>query len=231
MNIAVIPARGGSKRIPRKNVKLFNGLPVISYAIAAAKESAIFDQIVVSTDDEEIAEIAISFGASIPWMRQKDLSDDYATTLSVMQDAVNQLDAAVNDLKYVCCIYPATPLLSPSFLRDGLRILKNGEWDYVVTASPSKAPPERSLSIGNSKEINMRFPDYETTRTQDLAPAYFDAGQFYWGRKTAWQLGLPILTSNSTILELPRELALDIDTLDDWHYAERIFKVYGKDSR
>jgi N-acylneuraminate cytidylyltransferase len=231
MNIAVIPARGGSKRIPRKNIKLFNGLPVISYAIAAAKDSALFDQIVVSTDDEEIAEIAISFGASIPWMRQKDLSDDYSTTISVMQDAVNQLDASVNDLKYVCCIYPATPLLSPSFLRDGLRILKNGNWDYVVTASLSKAPPERSLVIGNTNEITMRFPGHETTRTQDFPPAYFDAGQFYWGRKTAWQRGLPILTSKSTILELPRELAVDIDTLDDWHYAERIFKVHGKDSR
>jgi N-acylneuraminate cytidylyltransferase len=231
MNIAVIPARGGSKRIPGKNIKLFNGLPVISYAIAAARESAIFDQIVVSTDDEEIAEVAISFGASIPWMRSKDLSDDHATTVSVMQDAVNKLDASFNSLKYVCCIYPATPLLRPELLRDGLRILKDGNWDYVVTASLSRTPPERSLSMGKSREIFMRFPEFETKRTQDFPPAYYDAGQFYWGEKTAWQSGKPIFTSKSTILELPRDLAVDIDTLDDWHYAERMFKMYGKDSR
>jgi len=231
MNIAVIPARGGSKRIPRKNVKLFNGLPVISYAIAAAKESAIFDQIVVSTDDEEIAEIALSFGATIPWMRPKDLSDDYATTVSVMQDAVNKLGATFSSLQYVCCIYPATPLLNPTLLKEGLRILREGNWDYVVTASVLRTPPERSLSIGKSKEIYMRFPEFETERTQDFPPAYYDAGQFYWGGKTAWQSALPLLTSKSTILELPRELAVDIDTLDDWHYAERMFKIYGKGSR
>ncbi len=231
MNIAVIPARGGSKRIPRKNIRLFNGLPVISYAIAAAKKSEIFDQIVVSTDDEEIAEIAISFGASIPWMRSKNLSDDFATTIHVMQDAVNQLDNSGNDLKHVCCIYPATPLLKPKFLTEGLKILESADWDYVITASVAKSPPERSLSVGKNKEISMRFPSFETTRSQDFPPAYFDAGQFYWGRKTAWQSGLPIFTSKSTMLELPRELAVDIDTLDDWDYAERLFEIYGKDAK
>jgi pseudaminic acid cytidylyltransferase len=113
MNIAVIPARGGSKRIPRKNIKLFNGLPVIAYAIRAAKESGVFSEIVVSTEDEEIAEVATSFGAAIPWMRPKNLSEDNSTTVSVMQDAVMKLKSCFDELEYVCCIYPATPLLQP----------------------------------------------------------------------------------------------------------------------
>jgi N-acylneuraminate cytidylyltransferase len=229
MNIAVIPARGGSKRIPRKNIKLFNGLPVISYAIAAARESAVFEQIIVSTDDEEIAQIATSFGASVPWMRQKNLADDYATTTSVMQDAIDKLDATLKNLQYVCCIYPATPLLSPTLIEEGLRVLKEGDWDYVLTGSELRTPPERALVMGTNKEILMRFPEYEVSRTQDFSPAYYDAGQFYWGKKTAWQSGLPPLTSKSTILELPRELAVDIDTLADWHYAELMFKFNGKD--
>ena len=119
MNIAVIPARGGSKRIPRKNIKLFYGLPVIAYAIKAAKDSEIFDEIIVSTDDEEIAEVAINFGAAVPWMRPKDLSDDYATTVSVMQDAVKKLKMNLINLENICCIYPVTPLLKPNFCCDG----------------------------------------------------------------------------------------------------------------
>ena len=230
MNIAIIPARGGSKRIPRKNIKLFHGLPVIAYAIRAARESGVFDEVLVSTDDWEIAEIAQDYGAVVPWMRSIQLSDDYVTTAAVMQDALKRLDSNSNNLENVCCIYATTPLLMPHFLSQGLKILLDGDWNYVVSASRINTPPERFLSLAENREIMMRFPDYEKTRTQDLPSTFHDAGQFYWGKKAAWASGLPIFTSNSTILELPREFAVDLDTLDDWHYAERLFSIYGKDT-
>lgn len=225
MNIAVIPARGGSKRIPRKNIKLFQGLPVIAYAIKAARESDLFDEIFVSTDDEEIAGVAESFGATIPWLRPKNLSDDYATTVSVMQDAVKRLNLSELNLENICCIYPATPLLKPIFLSDGLKVLKDGDWNYVFSALKSNTPPQRFFSLGTSKQVEMLFPEFEITRTQDLEHYYSDAGQFYWGRKSAWEAGLPIFSSKSTILEIPGKSAVDIDTPEDWHYAEALFNL------
>ena len=229
MNIAIIPARGGSKRIPRKNIKSFFGIPIIAYAIKVAAESELFDKIVVSTDDNEIAEIARSFGASVPWIRASQLSDDFATTVSVMQDAVKKLDSNLLNIENVCCIYPTTPLLKPEHLIDGLRVLNDGEWDYVVAASRSKTPLERFLTIGENHQIVMRFPEHETSRTQDLPLAYNDAGQFYWGKKISWESALPLFTSRATILEIPRECVIDVDTPDDWHYAERMYSAFGKD--
>jgi pseudaminic acid cytidylyltransferase len=229
MNIAIIPARGGSKRIPRKNIRPFYGFPIIAYAIKLAIECEIFSEVIVSTDDEEIAEVAISFGASVPWLRTSELSDDYATTVSVMQDAVKRLEDRYGTLENVCCIYPATPLLKCEQLKKALWVLKEGNWDYVIGVSGARTPPERFFSIGDNREIIMRFPEHETSRTQDLPQAYHDAGQFYWGKKISWETALPLFTSRSTIFELPSECAIDVDTLDDWHYAERIFGIYGKD--
>ena len=225
MNIAVIPARGGSKRIPRKNIKLFHGLPVIAYAIKAAKESEVFDEVFVSTDDEEIAEIAKSFGAKIPWLRSKDLSGDNVTTIRVIQDAVKKLKTNLIGLENLCCIYPATPLLKPSSLSQGLKILDNGDWSYVFSALKASNSPQRYFSLGKSKEVEMLFPEFEATRTQDLATTYLDAGQFYWGKMSAWESGLPIFSSNSTIIELSNESAVDIDTPEDWYEAERLFEL------
>ena len=225
MNIAVIPARGGSKRIPRKNIKLFHGLPVIAYAINAARETGIFDEIFVSTDDEEIAEVAMNFGAKIPWIRATDLSDDYATTVSVMQDAVNKLKTNLTALENICCIYPATPLLKPSFLSEGLKILEDGDWSYVFSGIKTSTPLQRFFSLGTSMGVEMLFPKYEATRTQDLSDFYYDAGQFYWGRKSSWESSLPIFSNKSTILEIPSESAVDIDTPEDWHYAENLFNL------
>ena len=224
MNIAVIPARGGSKRIPRKNIKLFHGLPVIAYAIKAAQESGVFDEVFVSTDDEEIAAVAKSFGATIPWLRVKDLSDDYATTISVMQDAVSKLKSNLINLQNICCIYPATPLLKPSFISQGLQILKDNDWSYVFSSTRVDEPVHRFFSLGVSQGVEMLFPEHEVTRTQDLPRVYRDAGQFYWGKKSSWDLGSPIFTTKSTILELPNELVVDIDSIDDWRRAERLFE-------
>lgn len=229
MSIAIIPARGGSKRIPRKNIKMFHGLPVIAYAIKAAKESEMFEEVFVSTDDEEIAEVARMYGAEVPWMRSKQLADDFTTTVNVMQDAVKKLDSDLDNLGSICCIYPTTPLLKPNFLSHGHQILIDGDWDYVVSASRVTTTLERLLLLGENKEILMGSPEHQTTRTQDFPPTYRDAGQFYWGKKIAWENALPMFTSKSTILELPREFDVDIDTLEDWHYAERLFSSYGED--
>jgi len=230
MNIAIIPARGGSKRIPRKNIKLFHGLPAISYPIQVAQGSGIFSEIFVSTDDQEIAEVAESFGASVPWKRSNDLANDFSTTVEVMQDAVTRLSSTLKKLENVCCIYPVTPLLRTEHLSQGLEILSTGDWDYVVSAVKASPSPERIFSLGINQEILMRFPEYEVTRTQDLPVSFHDAGQFYWGKKSAWENALPLLTSKSTILELPRDCAVDVDTLEDWHYAETLFGRNGRAS-
>ena len=231
MNIAVIPARGGSKRIPRKNIKIFNGLPVIAYAIKAAKESGVFSEVFVSTEDEEIAEVAKSFGATIPWMRSKELSEDHSTTISVMQDAVVRLKSSLIDLEYVCCIYPVTPLLQPRYIREGLEVIQSGNWDYTIAASRAGTPPQRYFSLDPVNRVEMHFPENEATRTQDFLTSYHDAGQFYFGRSSAWALGSGIFSSRSTIIEIPHELSVDIDTLDDWDYAERLFAIYGRELR
>jgi pseudaminic acid cytidylyltransferase len=229
MNIAVIPARGGSKRIPGKNIKIFHGLPVIAYAIKAAKECGVFREVFVSTDNEEIAEVARSFGATIPWLRSKDLSDDHSTTINVMQDAVKKLKTNFSELEYACCIYPATPLLQPSFISKGFQILEDGNWDYVFSASRTGTPPERMFSLNSGNLVEMHSPKHQATRTQDFLPSYHDAGQFYFGRSSSWESGLQIFSSKSTIVEIPRELSVDIDTLDDWHYAERLFETQRRE--
>ncbi len=223
MNIAIIPARGGSKRIPRKNIKLFHGLPVIAYAIQTAKKSEIFDEVFVSTDDEEIADIARSFGATIPWIRSTDLSDDYTTTVRVMQDAVEKLDASLNNLRNICCIYPATPLLKSIFLSESYKVLEEGKWNYVFAGVRQETSPARFFSMGSSGGVEMLFPEHLETRTQDLVDVFADAGQFYWGPKSSWLSALPIFSQNSTIVEIPKKMVLDIDTMYDWRRAENIF--------
>jgi N-acylneuraminate cytidylyltransferase len=224
MNIAVITARGGSKRIPRKNIKEFYGKPVIAYAIKAALESEIFNEVFVSTDDEEIAEIAQSFGATVPWLRSKELSDDYATTVVVMQDAVLRLTSSLANLENICCIYPVTPLLKSRFLAQGLEILQNGNWDYVISALRSETQQERLFSLGPANEVQMHFPKQIETLTQNFSITYQDAGQFYWGRKSSWELAKPIFSTTSTIIEMPENFSVDVNTLDDWRRAEHLFE-------
>ena len=153
------------------------------------------------------------------------MSDDYATTVSVMQDAVKRLNLSKLNLENICCIYPATPLLKPIFLSDGLKVLKDGDWNYVFSGLKASTPPQRFFSLGASKGVEMLFPEFEITRTQDLGNYFSDAGQFYWGRKSAWESGLPIFSSESTILEISSGAAIDIDTPEDWDRAERLFEL------
>jgi pseudaminic acid cytidylyltransferase len=223
MNIAVIPARGGSKRIPRKNIKEFNGKPAISYAIKAALESQVFSEVIVSTDDEEIAEYSRSQGAKIPWLRSEQLSNDFATTSQVMQDAVLNLES--DNFDNVCCIYPVTPLLRPKYISEGLRVLNDGNWDYVFSAIKNDSNPQRFFTLNSSNSVSMLFPEFELTRTQDLQQTFYDAGQFYWGKKSAWLDKRPIFDSLSTIIEMSKEDAVDIDTFSHWKLAEDLYSA------
>lgn len=226
-NIAVIPARGGSKRIPRKNIKMFHGQPLISYSIEAAIKSNCFDRVIVSTDDEEIAEVALSFGAEVPFLRSKELSNDFAGTTPVIQDAILQLDD--NDIEYICCIYATAPMLSEKDICAGLNTIKSKEsCNYAFSITTYDFPIQRSLSLNQENIVAMHNPDLFNTRSQDLEECWHDAGQFYWGTREAWQQGLPIFSSNSVGIKLPRHRVQDIDTLEDWDMAEMLYQIWSK---
>lgn len=221
----MIPARGGSRRIPRKNVKDFHGKPMISYAIKVAQDSQIFDRIIVSTDDNEIAAISESFGASVPWMRPSKLADDFATTADVMHDAATRLANEVDANTKICCIYPATPLLQVQFLQAGASLIQDSDWDYVVSAVRNATPIQRVFSLDVSKVVKLSFPEFEMTRTQDLPVTYHDAGQFYWGPLSSWESKTSIFAGNTTIVEIPSHETVDIDNEEDWLFAERLYSL------
>lgn len=220
--VAIIPARGGSKRIPRKNIRPFAGRPMIAHAIQAAADSGLFDRIVVSTDDAEIAAVAHACGAEVPFMRPAALADDHAPTVPVIAHAVAALglpeDAAV------CCIYPAVPLLRPQDLADALALLPAGRHRYVFPVAAYPSPVQRALAREADGRTSPLYPQFTQTRTQDLQPAYFDAGQFYWAHAAMWCEGLSI-HAHATTLVLPEWRVVDIDTPDDWDRAEALYTV------
>lgn len=220
--LCVIPARGGSKRIPRKNIKPFAGLPMIAHSIAAARASGLFSRIVVSTDDAEIAEIARMHGAEIPFIRPAALSNDHAGTIPVIAHAIETLAARRGPADAVCCLYATAPFVRAGDLREGLRLLESGDWSYVFTATEFPAPIFRSFRVLDSGGVEMFYPDKFATRSQDLPRAWHDAGQFYWGRPSAWLAGEPFFTPRARALLLPRWQVQDIDTQEDWERAELI---------
>lgn len=222
MKLAVIPARGGSKRIPRKNIKLFAGKPMIAYAIEAAINAKIFDHIYVSTDDTEIAEISREYGAEIPFIRPPELSDDFTATVPVIQHAINACIALHGTPKYVCCIYPSVPLIESKDLTLALKTLelKNAESCFTVTEFPSA--PQRALKKDVGERMCFAYPDFAMTRSQDLEKNYFDAGQFYWATTQNWLSG-----NNSERVGFPIPIwrSVDIDTLEDWKRAELYYEA------
>lgn len=222
--VAVIPARGGSKRIPRKNIRNFCGKPMIAYSIEAAKSSGCFDDIIVSTDDQEIADIAIQYGASVPYLRPKDLSDDYATTIDVMSHTAKQLD---DNVQFVCCIYATAPLLLSEDLRSACESLISGkDIDYVFSITDFAFPIQRALKLDEKNQVSMFDAQYISIRSQDLIEAFHDAGQFYWGRKDAWNQKKAIFSEYAVGFKLPRYRVQDIDTSDDWVMAELLYKAW-----
>lgn len=224
MNIAIIPARGGSKRIHRKNVKTFCGKPMIAWSIGAARASGCFDRIIVSTDDDEIARIAEDYGAEAPFRRPAELSDDHTPTVPVIAHAVRWLQQSA-EVENACCIYATAPLLLAMDLRAGYEALQGPGVDYAFSVTSFAFPVQRALMLDGAGRVAMFQPDHADTRSQDLVDAYHDAGQFYWGRGEAWLDERPVFTNHSVAVRLPRKRVQDIDTLEDWERAEILFKM------
>ena len=225
MKIAVIPARGGSKRIPRKNIKPFYGKPMIAWSIEAAKASGLFDRIIVSTDDNEIAAVARQWGAEVPFMRPPSLADDHAGTAPVIAHATRwAMDAGV-DVDAVCCIYATAPFIQVTDLRQGLQELESGNWEYDFTATDFAAPIFRSFERVVEGGVQMFFPEHTLTRSQDLPVALHDAAQFYWGRTSAWLEEKRVFDRHTMPLIIPRWRVQDIDTPEDWERAETLAPI------
>lgn len=225
--VAIIPARGGSKRIPRKNIKDFFGKPLIAYSIQTALESNLFDKIIVTTDDEEIASIAKEYGAEVPFLRPKELSDDFTGTGDVVKHAVEYLKACGEEFDYVCTIYATAPLLQPKYLIEGLKKLKDSDAANTFSATSMPFPIQRTFKLNNNGRCEMFTPEHYMTRSQDLEEAYQDAGQFYW--KDLNKKSSEIMFGKDSIpIILPRHLVQDIDTLEDWRRAEFMYEILKK---
>jgi N-acylneuraminate cytidylyltransferase len=225
MRLAVIPARGGSKRIPRKNIKEFCGKPMIAWSIEAAIRSGCFDQVVVSTDDAEIADVARQYGASVPFMRPAELSDDYTGTLPVIRHAIEWFNGQGQTVEQVCCLYATAPFVRVEDIQRGLQILEETGSDYAFSVTSYAFPIQRAIRLTEQGRVEMFSPEHFNTRSQDLEEAYHDAGQFYWGRASAWLQGKMIFSPDSAPVLLPRHRVQDIDTPDDWLRAEWMCKA------
>ncbi|AKJ26828.1 pseudaminic acid cytidylyltransferase [Caldimonas brevitalea] len=225
MKLAVIPARGGSKRIPRKNIRPFAGRPIIAHSIAAALDSALFDQVVVSTDDEEIAAVARQCGASTPFLRPGELSDDHTGTNTVVQHVLRWFAAQGQAYELACCIYATAPFVQPHYLRQGLEQLLSSGAQFAFSVTTFPFPIQRALRINAEGTIEALFPEHRQTRSQDLEHAFHDAGQFYWGRAEAFLNDTALFSPASVPVLLPRHLVQDIDTLEDWQRAEHMYRA------
>lgn len=226
MNVAIIPARGGSKRIPRKNIKDFCGKPMIAWSIEAARQSGCFSQILVSTDDAEIADVAQRFGAEVPFMRPAVLSDDHTGTIPVIRHAASWLIEQGQQPEHVCCIYATAPFITPADLRRGLGILVDTGSDYAFSVTSYPFPIQRAIRIDPQGRVAMFNPEQFNTRSQDLEEAFHDAGQFYWGRTSAWLAEKMIFSPDAAAVLLPRHQVQDIDTMEDWQRAELMFQAW-----
>ena len=224
MNLAVIPARGGSKRIPKKNIQLFNGKPMIVWAINKAKDSKLFDRIIVSTDDPEISRIAQLEGAYTPFTRPQNLSDDNTPTVPVISHAIEMLSIDGLNFEYTCCIYPCSPTMQISDLKNAFKLLLTSNASYVYPTTEYSHPIQRAMYRESNGKMHFIQPEHELTRTQDLQRTYHDAGMFYWGKTKSWLDKLPMHTAGVSI-KLPHWRVVDIDNQEDWHRAEILCKA------
>jgi len=222
--IAIIPARGGSKRIPKKNIKLFYGKPLIAYSIEIALKSKLFDKVIVSTDDVQIAKIAKEYGAEVPFIRPKKLSDDFTGTSDVIEHAIKKLESSGEKYEYICTIYATAPLLQKEYLAKGYEELKNNDAKYAFSATTMPFPIQRTFKLDKHGRCEMFTPEYYTARSQDLEDAYQDAGQFYWEKRDKKSDEI-MFGKDSIPIILPRHLVQDIDTLEDWQRAELMYKI------
>jgi len=221
--VAIIPARGGSKRIPGKNIREFHGKPIIGYSIEAARQSQCFARIMVSTDDDEIVAVARRFGAETPFMRPASLADEHTGTMEVVKHAVETLEQSGAAFDWACCIYATAPFLSADHLNEGFLRLKRSGRSFAFAVTSFNYPTQRALRILPDGTLDAIWPEHRATRSQDLEPAYHDAGQFYWGRTSAFRGRREVFSPESMPVVLPRERVHDIDTPEDWANAELAF--------
>ena len=224
MNLCVIPARGGSKRIPKKNIKNFLGKPIIAYSIEAALKSNCFDKVIVSTDDKAIAKIAQEYGAEIPFYRPVELSDDYISSDEVVRHALFWYEEQKQRIDYVCCIYGTAPFVSHTTLQKGFELLSKSKKDFAFSVTPFSFPIQRAIKIKPDRAGIEAFDSENiNVRSQDLELTYHDAGQFYWGKALAYIENREFYSDNTIPVILPHYLVQDIDTLEDWTRAELMF--------
>jgi pseudaminic acid cytidylyltransferase len=222
--VAIITARGGSKRIPRKNVRDFLGHPIIKYSIDAAVSSGCFDEVMVSTEDKSIASIAEKYGAKVPFLRSLDKSGDFATTTEVILEVLKDYSERGRNFKYACCIYPTAPMISPDNIRLGLGFLEDNKADTAVPIVRFSFPIQRAFKVDSGK-ISMIWPENRDKRSQDLMPAYHDAGQFYWLRAESFIKKRAIFTDNTIGIEVPESEVQDIDNEEDWKITEFKYRI------
>jgi pseudaminic acid cytidylyltransferase len=223
--IAIITARGGSKRIPRKNIKDFLGKPIIAYSIEAAIQSQLFDEVMVSTDDEEIAEIAALYGAKVPFIRSSKNADDFATTVDVLLEVIAQYEENGLEFSYGCCLYPTAPFITSELLSESYVLINNKGFDTVFPVVRFGNPIQRALIKDRDGKISMIQPEYKLSRSQDLEKAYYDSGQFYWFNSKTLKEKKSLWTENSGVVEIDEHKVQDIDNPTDWKLAELKYKL------
>jgi pseudaminic acid cytidylyltransferase len=226
--LCVIPARGGSKRIPGKNIKDFLGKPIIAYPIQIARDSGLFEEVIVSTDCAEIVQVAEQYGATVPFLRPEICSSDTATTAEVLMHALDWYTEKGINWEYLCCLYPTAPLCTPQKLREGASLLLESGAPAVIPVAEFPYPILRSLKVTSSGSIEMNWPEYELTRSQDLPNAYHDAGQFYWIKVASFLEDPRLMPPGTLPLVLPRLEVVDIDTPEDWETAEVLYRVLNQ---
>jgi len=225
MKIAIIPARAGSKRIPRKNIRLFGGQPMISWSIKAAQDSGLFDEIIISTDDVEIADIAKDLGASVPFIRPEEISGDHTPIKEVVTHAIKAFTAENQEPELVCCIFATAPFIQQSDLISALDKVQDENTSFSFPIARFSASIQRAIKLDDAGHAGMFTPEAFNSRSQDLEPAYFDAGQFYWGRTQAWLQPHVMFSDISSPIVIPAFRVQDIDSEDDWTRAEYLFKA------
>lgn len=224
-NLAIIPARGGSKRIPRKNIKDFLGKPIIAYSIEVALKSQLFSEVMVSTDDEEIAELAIKYGAKVPFLRSDENANDFATLADVFVEVVNQYKQIGREFENICCILPTAPLTTSNRIQKAFKKLVDKDLESVVPVVEFSYPILRALKFNDDNKLKMIWPEYLKARSQDLKPAYHDSGSFYWVKKNALLDQRTLFCKNGSAIILPETEVQDIDSETDWKLAELKYKL------
>ena len=227
-SIVIIPARGGSKRIPKKNIKEFMGKPMLAYSVEAAVESGIYDEVMVSTDSEEIAEIALKYGASVPFMRSEKTASDYATTTDVLLEVLDNYKKEGKEFDILSCLYPTAPFVTGKKLREAYEAFLSSDGDSLVSVVPFSYPPQRGFVYDENGYLSYREPQYMNTRSQDLPKMYHDAGQFYFTKTASFYKNLSFAVGRSVPYVLSETEVQDIDNDDDWTMAEIKLKMMAE---